>query len=305
VTVALCAYLIDMFWGEFRCIKHPISYMGDLIQWCEKRLYRDSVARGGLLWVVVVGLSAGVAGVVEWSLSSFPIPMRVVALSLIASLFLAHRMLCDAVRAVVSAEDRRAAVGMLVSRDTATLNESEVNKAAIETYAENLSDGVIAPLLYLLIGGVTGIVIYKAINTLDSMVGYRTPRYERFGKVAARVDDLANYLPARLTALIILAVGRRAEVGELYRMGRLHESPNAGYPITAMALLLGVKLGGDTRYFGVLKKKPFFGRGRESIGDDDVLRAVKWGRQIDVVVVAGLAGGVGISFVEGVGALLV
>jgi adenosylcobinamide-phosphate synthase len=170
---------------------------------------------------------------------------------------------------------------MLVSRDTADLSESGVNKAAIETYAENLSDGVIAPLFYLLLFGLPGIILYKAVNTLDSMVGYRTERYEKFGKPSARLDDLLNYIPSRLTALLIMFLSGTKPLPGFYENGRLHESPNAGHPITAMALALNLTLGGDTRYFGEMKKKAAFGSGREAITEEDVRSALAIRKEID------------------------
>ncbi len=164
-------------------------------------------------------------------------------------------------QALLHSEQPQLALTALVSRDTETLSHSDCYKAGIESYAENLSDGVIAPLCYLLLFGLPGIVLYKAVNTLDSMVGYRTPRYEKFGKVSARVDDLLNWIPARITAIMIRLVNmpNHRPILSFYQQGRLHDSPNAGYPISAMALNIGCQLGGDTVYFGQLKPKAYFG----------------------------------------------
>jgi adenosylcobinamide-phosphate synthase len=164
---------------------------------------------------------------------------------------------------------------MVVSRDTKDLSESEIYKAAIESYGENLSDGVVAPLFYLLLFGLPGIILYKTINTMDSMVGYKNKRYEKFGKVAAKLDDLANFIPSRLTALLIMIVAKQKPLLGFYEDGKKHESPNAGHPITAMALALGVQLGGDTSYFGKIKHKPHFGKGREEITKEDVYKALE------------------------------
>ena len=173
---------------------------------------------------------------------------------------------------------------MLVSRDTADLSESDICKAGIETYAENLSDGVIAPLLYLLLFGLPGIMIYKVVNTLDSMVGYRNKRYEKYGKASAKLDDLLNFLPARLTAVMIMLVSKPLKIFAFYKEGRGHESPNAGLPITAMALAIEVKLGGPTRYFNQLKEKPFFGQGKEVLENEDIRKSLKIGKKIDILI---------------------
>ena len=272
---ALLAYTIDRLFGEFHFIRHPIIYIGDLINFFEKKFYKDSVFRGCLLVAFVLGISGSMAYVISIYLSYLPLWVNIIASSIIASIFIAHHMLREAVSGVVSAKDKRAAISQLVSRDTANLSESDIYKAAIETYAENLSDGVIAPLFYLLLFNLPGIVIYKAVNTMDSMVGYKTPKYEKFGKCAARLDDLLNYIPSRITALLIMLVAKKRPLLAFYKDGKKHASPNAGHPITAMALALDVTLGGDTAYFGEVKKKAKFGQGKEEISPQDVTNALK------------------------------
>jgi len=193
----------------------------------------------------------------------------------------------------------------LVSRDTQQLSPSDINKAAIETYAENLSDGVVAPLFYLLLFGLPGAFVYKAVNTLDSMIGYRNERYERFGKFAAKLDDVVNYIPARITAVLIvlltpkIAVTRPVPANnrsvsiqhlhqlftKVYKNGKQHESPNAGYPISAMALSLGVKLGGDTSYFGKIKSKPYFGEGKEEISTQDIVHSLTLQPRLNIFII--------------------
>ena len=198
-------------------------------------------------------------------------------------------MLYDSVREVVSStnlEIKKEKIAMLVSRDTCDMSNSDVNKAAVETYAENLSDGVIAPLFYLLFFGIVGAYIYKAINTLDSMVGYRNEKYENFGKVSAILDYIVNYIPARITAVLIavLFVSKKALL-EFYKYGSKHESTNAGLPIASMALSIKVKLGGPTSYFGKIKKKPFFGLGKENIEDSDVLKTLLLKYRLDIFII--------------------
>ncbi|MDQ7067448.1 MAG: adenosylcobinamide-phosphate synthase CbiB [Sulfurimonas sp.] len=189
-------------------------------------------------------------------------------------MFIAHNMLRTAVLGVTTADDKHQAISMLVSRDTEDLSQSDIYKAAIETYGENLSDGVIAPLFFLLLFGLPGVVFYKTVNTLDSMVGYRNEKYENYGKVSAILDDILNFIPSRLTALLIMFLGKQKNLFAFYKDGKKHDSPNAGHPITAMALVLGLKLGGDTSYFGKIKKKATFGEGRESINAEDVRQAL-------------------------------
>jgi len=277
--VALVAYALDALFGEFRFIRHPVVWMGDFIGWFERYFYRDSRERGCLLTVSLLAVSAAVAVGAEYLLP--PIVQGVVA-----SMFLAHRMLHDAVLDAIGSREK---VAMLVSRDTASLNESALNKALVETYAENLSDGVIAPLFYLVFFGLPGVVLYKAVNTLDSMVGYKTTRYRNFGYCSAKLDDLLNLIPSRITAGMIMLLHGNTDFMKLRRFAKGHASPNAGYPISAAALCLGLKLGGATSYHGKMVAKPWFGDGREDIKDEDVLRVLKIRRKVDILLSALLA----------------
>lgn len=275
ILTAILAYLIDRFFGEFSFIKHPIIYIGEMITFFEERFYKDSIVRGFFLTLfILIVVSIFSISIYEY-LKLLSTSLNIFITSIIASIFIAYKMLRDAVQGVLDAEDKHQAISMLVSRDTEDMSDSDIYKASIETYAENLSDGVIAPLFYLLLFNLPGIIIYKAINTMDSMVGYRTPKYENYGKVAAKLDDIANFIPSRITAILIMFLAGKKDILNFYKDGNKHESPNAGHPITAMALVLGVKLGGDTSYFGKIKKKPFFGRGREFITKGDVERCLK------------------------------
>ena len=294
--VAFLAYLIDRIFGEFTYIKHPVIVIGELISWFEEKFYKESVWRGVLLLLFILSVVGIFAFALNAFLTSLHPLLHFAVTGLIASMFLAHRMLFDSVLAVIESDEPREKLKMLVSRDTADLTESGVNKAAIETYAENLSDGVIAPLFYLLLFGLPGIILYKAVNTLDSMVGYRTERYEKFGKASAKLDDLLNYIPSRLTALLIMYLSSTKPLFGFYENGSRHESPNAGHPITAMALALGLTLGGDTRYFGEVKKKAAFGSGRKSITGEDVRRALAVRDKIDRFVLLFLGIGAIIAF---------
>lgn len=263
LLIAFMALLIDRLVGEFSYIRHPVILIGDAIKGFEKHLYQPSILRGALLTLFIIGC-AGLTGLavqwlLQWSLGNLPGLVTLIITAVLASTLLAHRMLHDSVLNLLHTDQPQQALQMLVSRDTENLSESDCYKAGIETYAENLSDGVIAPLFYLLLFGLPGILVYKAINTLDSMVGYRTQRYEKYGKVSAKLDDLVNWIPARITALMIMLVNLNWPLWGFYRQGRRHDSPNAGHPITAMALNINCQLGGDTVYFGTLKIKAFFG----------------------------------------------
>ena len=290
VLIAFFAYIIDRYFGEFSFIKHPVILIGDIIVFFEKRFYKKSVFRGFLLVLYVLSIVGTISFSLEYFLSYLPLYLYITISSVIASIFLAHRMLYDAVSGVLTSTDKKKAISMLVSRDTDKLSDSDINKACIETYAENLSDGVIAPLFYLLLFSLPGLMIYKAINTMDSMVGYRSEKYEKYGKIPARLDDIANYIPARITAMLIMLVNFQKDVFSFYSMGKKHESPNAGHPITAMAIVLNVKLGGDTKYFGKLKRKASFGYGRDNITDKDVREALSSRDKIDAFIILTILG---------------
>ncbi|MDX9966118.1 MAG: adenosylcobinamide-phosphate synthase CbiB [Sulfuricurvum sp.] len=281
--IALIAYLTDRIFGEFRFIRHPVVLMGNFITAFEKRFYRDTILCG--FWLVFWLLACVFALVYPISLIDNPW-----ILGIIASTGIAGKMLYQSVNNVLNDPT---SIRYLVSRDTESLNKSDINKATIETYAENLSDGVIAPLFYLLAFGLAGLFLYKAVNTLDSMVGYRNEKYEKFGKVSARLDDVLNYIPSRITALIILTLfGNLNALKKTWHYGAMHESPNAGYPIAAMALSLDVSLGGPTSYFGRVKNKPYFGEGKREISAEDVRGALALQWKLDTLVILLLAGGV-------------
>ena len=276
----LFAYFIDYFFGEFEKIKsfkHPIVFMGDYIKWFEKSFYKDSVLRGFILTLSLIGI----VFIITYFLSFFD---NILVQGFLCSFAISSKMLYDSVKEVVHSSNPKHAISMLVSRDTKDMSENDINKAAVETYAENLSDGVIAPLFYILLFGIVGAFVYKAINTLDSMVGYRNERYENFGKFSAKLDDVVNYIPSRITAILIaIFFNSYKAFKNFYAYGKLHDSPNAGHPISAMALALGVKLGGPTSYFGKIKNKPFFGEGRKNITKEDILKALQFKAKLDAM----------------------
>jgi adenosylcobinamide-phosphate synthase len=290
VEVALFAYLIDKIFGEFSSQKHPVIYMGEYIKWFEEKFYKDDIKRGAFLSITLIALTFLFIHSITIYIDYMPnIYIQILLFSIVASTTISAKMLYNSVKDII---DNPTHIKYLVSRDTKYLSPSEINKASIETYAENLNDGVIAPLFYLILFGIDGAFIYKAINTLDSMVGYRNERYERFGKVSAIIDDILNYIPARITAILIaILMGSKKALMEFYKYGKKHDSPNAGMAISAMALALGIRLGGDTFYFGKLKKKAWFGEGRVEITKEDILKALsfQWRLDISIILILGIA----------------
>ncbi len=276
------AYVIDLLFGEFRFIRHPVTLFGDYIKWYERNFFSDSKVAGFFLLFSALVLFGTLA---YWLTLFLPFWLE----AILSAMFLAHHMLYNSVKDVLSAKDQREALSYLVSRDTKDLNESEINKALIETYAENLSDGVIAPLFYLMFFGFVGIVFYKVVNTLDSMVGYKTKRYKNFGYFSAKTDDLLNLLPSRFTALLIMILNARFDFSKLYFFAKKHSSPNAGYPIAAMAIVCDLSLGGDTSYHGKMIKKAHFGDGKKIITKDDLLSSISIKKPIDIFVLISLA----------------
>lgn len=278
--------LLDKLLGDPLWLPHPVVGFGKLIARCERRgnqgVHRK---RNGAL--TAVGLILLVF-FVSWGLlegANRIHPWLKVILSVVAVFYcLAGKTLIDEVRRVfeaadISLEAGRKQVSRIVGRDTSALSDQEVRTAALETLAENLSDGVIAPLFWYFLLGVPGMLAYKMVNTLDSMIGYRNSRYKDFGCWAARIDDVANYLPARLTALLMVLVsGRWSLLKFVAHYGRMHASPNSGYPEAALAGILNCRFGGPHEYFGETVYKPFIGSNPRSINSDDMRRAIRINR---------------------------
>ncbi|MEE9355883.1 MAG: adenosylcobinamide-phosphate synthase CbiB [Methylococcaceae bacterium] len=291
--LALAAYLIDWMIGELPG-KHPVAWMGDFINAYERRYYSDGILPGALLVISLVMLTLLFSMGVVYLCGFPPAWLSLAILALVSSMGLAMQMLHDCVAGILTAEQPQQTLSLLVSRDTAGMTEADLYRAAIETWAENLSDGVIAPLFYLVMFGLPGIAVYKAINTLDSMVGYKTEHYLNFGKTAAILDDIANLIPARMTALLIvlLASNKKQAWQCVWRDGNKLESPNAGYPIAAMAGALGVRLAGDAIYHGQLKRKPRLGQSLHPVNQSTLNQALKMKTGINSVILSLLAIGV-------------
>lgn len=287
--LAPLALLVERLLGYPRpllaAIRHPVVWMGALIAWLEPRLNRGRGKGRGILALALL-LAATAAIAVPLTLALRAIPHGWIAEALLATSFLAQKELGRAVRAVADALDQSLAAGRrqvreIVGRDPDTLDEAGVARAAIESLAESASDGVIAPLFWLLVAGLPGIALYKAVNTADSMIGHKTERYRDFGWASARLDDLLNFIPARLTALLFCGAafwvkGADAEKSwtTTLRDAGKHESPNAGWPEAAMAGALGFALGGPRSYGGTVHALPTLGDGRTDLGPADVRKAL-------------------------------
>ena len=281
-AVLALALVLDAALGEPRWLwarlPHPAVLMGRLIAWAEARYNRaEGRLRAGALSLAALLAGAGALG---WLVSRLPfggaLEVALVAILLAQKSLVEHvRAVADALR--LSVGDGRLAVARIVGRDTRALDRPAIARAAIESAAENLSDGVIAPAFWYLVGGLPGLLIYKLTNTADSMIGYRTARYEPFGKPAARLDDVLNWIPARLTAALIALVAFRPGMWRTIRRDApLHRSPNAGWPEAAMAGALGVALAGPRAYGGVAREFPWVnGDGRRDAGPEDIDRAAR------------------------------
>ena len=302
----LIGWVLDLIFGDPSKLPHPVVWFGRLIAAGEHRLNRDSHRRlkGALLAIGLILLVFGLAWLIRTLLGIFAlifydgtnihqIPLLMYLFDILAIFFcLAGTTLIREVRQVFFALDRsleegRQQVARIVGRDTSQLSAQEVRTAALETLAENLSDGVIAPLFWLLLLGTPGMLAYKMVNTLDSMIGYHTERYLEFGCVAARIDDVANYIPARLTALLmVLSSGRLKLLGFVRKYGRNHASPNSGYPESALAAILDCRFGGPHYYFGELFDKPYIGSNPRELSTTDMKKAVRINRTAEIIMVA-------------------
>jgi len=275
-TALALGVLMDLLLGDPRWLPHPIRGMGLLIRALERFLRKilfEKVSGCILVSAVLLTVVSAVTVTLHWG--GFP-----VAAYWIFTCLAVRNLDQESNKVIAALRDgdlhlARTLVGYLVGRDTGHLSDKDVTRAVFETVAENMSDAIVAPLFYLAILGVPGMVAYKAVNTMDSMVGYKNDRYLRFGWAAARLDDVANYIPARITAgLIVLmaAVVRlrwRGAIRVVLRDAHLQPSPNAGYPEAALAGALGVRLGGLNYYFGHPVQKPFLG---------DPLEDLQWNR---------------------------
>ena len=299
VISLLIGWLLDLVFGDPQRLPHPVVWFGKMISAAEHALNkgRHRLMKGAVTAIGLILLVYGAGWVIRHLLHGVGIYAVMVFDVIVIFYCLAGTTLIREVREVFLALDRsleegRTQVARIVGRDTTQLSAQEVRQAALETLAENLSDGVIAPLFFLALLGTPGMLAYKMVNTLDSMIGYRTQRYKDFGCWAAHIDDIANYIPARLTALLMVMVsGRWSLVRFVWRYGNHHASPNSGYPEAALAGILDCRFGGPHYYFGELFDKPFIGENDRGLTTADMRTAIRMNRMAEVAMVLGLMGG--------------
>src|SRR3989344_4611812 len=293
LLIIIFAYILDLLLGDPKWLPHPVRWIGRYITFVEDKIRRFADTplaekiSGIFLFIIVVG---SVYGLIWFLLllTTYHSPLS----TLILAVFLAyttlsikslHQEAWGVIHALknISIDEARNRLKNIVGRDTQNLSEDEIYRAVVETVAENTSDGIIAPLFYLAIGGPALALAYKAVNTLDSMVGYKNERYKNFGWFSARMDDIANFTPARITAVLmviasfVLRLDWRNSLSIIWRDSRNHPSPNAGYPEAAVAGALGVQLGGTNYYFGAPHNRPLIGDKNNNFTTESVKNTVK------------------------------
>jgi len=317
VLVTLLALLIELAVGYpdrlFHAVGHPVTWMGRLIGWLDGVLNHDYLSRTSrrIAGLIALGIATVTSAVVSYSLERFLLllPFGIAAVALLSSALIAQRSLYDHVARVASALDEggraegRAAVSHIVGRDPESLDEYGVARAAIESLAENFSDGVVAPVFWMVFLGLPGGAIYKAINTADSMIGHRTKRHEAFGWASARLDDLVNLPASRLAAVLIVTAAATMNGGSareawrtIRRDAARHRSPNAGYPEAAMAGALGLSLAGARVYGGVHVEDATMGSGRRDATTADIRAALALYQRADAMLI-GLVAAIALLFI--------
>ena len=294
IISAVAAFLIDALIGDPRSKFHPVVLIGNLISFLEKILRRDNdsyvkkIFMGGILVTIVLAVSYGV-GVLILLLVSLTgsYTLKIFVEALVLSFMISPRSLAEAGREIyilLTAEklvEARRKVGWIVGRDTDYLNEAEVVRATVETVSENTVDGIISPLFYFAIGGLPLAIAYRAVNTMDSMIGYKNEKYLYFGRVAARFDDVANFIPARITAILfimsafVLNLDYKNAFAMMKRDAAKHPSPNGGYAEATVAGALNIQLGGINSYFGVPHFRAYMGDPNEPLNAPHILLTIR------------------------------
>ena len=280
----IIGYLLDLIFGDPRKLPHPIVAFGNIIGWCERHFNKGGhKKRNGCLIAIILPLSTlflgGLLAWGSWILHPF-------AYYGIASVFVFyglanHSLIQEGGEVIRTLEEQgldagRKRLSWIVGRDTSQLSPKKIYTAVLETMAENLSDGVVAPLFFYALGGFPAMMAYKMVNTLDSMIGYKNARYKDFGCCSAHLDDVLNYIPARLTAFLIALSGYRKGIFSFIRKyARQHASPNSGYPESAMAGILDCRFGGPNIYHGMLVEKPYIGTHNRELSINDYKRAAR------------------------------
>ncbi|UOG73308.1 adenosylcobinamide-phosphate synthase CbiB [Hymenobacter tibetensis] len=292
-------YALDLLLADPEGWPHPVRTYGALIASGERQLNHGSYrfAKGAVLAGGLVGGTFGVFQLLDRAQRHLPPLVGLAINSAWVFYGLANTGLVREGHAVFAAlennglEAGRRQLARIVGRDTTQLDVQQIRTAVLESLAENLSDGVVAPLLYYALAGVPGLMAYKMVNTLDSMLGYHSPRYEQFGKFAARLDDVANLVPARLTAGLLAALGGSWRGFQfIFRYGHQHKSPNAGYPEAALAGVLNCRFGGPNTYHGQLVVKPYIGNNPRLLAATEINRVAQLNHAVCAVLVAGIVG---------------
>lgn len=290
----LFGWFADRELGDPEQLPHPVVGFGKVIKWAEKRFNygEHRIFKGAVVALLcVISTYVVTAEVIRLMIRTNEL-VAVILISTGVFFCLAGKTLTKEVRQVFEAtsrsvEEGRIRVSRIVGRDTSTLSAQQIRTAALETLAENLSDGVIAPLFWYCLLGLPGMMAYKMINTLDSMIGYKNERYLEFGKFAAILDDVANFIPARITAsLMLLSQGiPKGSMQFVRNFGRMHASPNSGFPEAALASILNCRFGGPNCYLGELVEKPYIGTNQKVFTDEDMKLAVTINEKAEILMV--------------------
>lgn len=281
----LTGYILDLILGDPRKLPHPIIFFGNNIHFFEKRLNKGSntnkLINGGLGSLLLIIASYLIFLEIELISKNLNDIVYYIVTSLFVFYGLANRSLIKEGKAVITALEKegieagRKRLSWIVGRETSNLSQQEVYKAVLETMSENLSDGVVAPLFYYSLFGVPGMMCYKMINTLDSMIGYKSDKYFYYGKVAAYIDDFANYIPARITSFLMFIIyPNKRTISYIFKYGHKHSSPNAGYPESALSGILNCQFGGPNHYYGKLIQKPYIGNNNKKLNIKDFNKTV-------------------------------
>ncbi len=292
ISPLILGYILDLTLGDPRWLPHPIRLFGNLITLGEKLFNKNknSLLKGAILTLLLTSGTYLFFHFTDYLLKSTPY-LKITFDTIFLFYALANKSLIEEGKAVFTAlqksiQEGRSRLSWIVGRDTSKLNKQEIIKAVFETLSENLSDGVIAPLFYYAVLGIPGAMLYKMVNTLDSMIGYKNKRYINFGKFAAKLDDVFNYIPARLTAILMLLVTfNLSKLTHVWQQGKNHSSPNAGYPEAALAIILNCRFGGPNYYHGTLVEKPFIGTNERIIKENEFKKVATINHSVTIIFV--------------------
>ena len=290
----LIGFLLDSLFGDPRWFPHPVKLFGKLIQFGNKILNHGNyrILKGAILVIILVSSNYLLLSILDKRLEDHKI-WRIAFTSIFFFLGIANRGLIQEAWKVErklqkeGVESARKQLAEIVGRDTKELDAHQIRKATLETLSENLSDGIVAPIFFYMLGGIPFMFTYKLVNTFDSMLGYKNDKYYYFGRFAARLDDVLNFVPARITAvlMVLLSVSLRGFLF-IFKYGRKHSSPNAGFPEAALAGILNCQFGGPASYKGVLVEKPFIGKNERELTRKDIIKASLINVGVTVVLVA-------------------